>query len=168
MNLEIPTELPAIPEPPDLKKYLSIVIVAVALNALVILALVLAFGAMVAAKCLFIEIAVGTGLLFLAIFFFHIDISNLLKALEMLAEEGRDETVVQMRYGRAQLRQISSKLEHTIHPPQHENAMHDLIQHAMPLVQIVLSKEKNWLQLGLFGWRLAQDAMRVMKQTRNI
>jgi hypothetical protein len=46
--------------------------------------------------------------------------------------------------------------------------MHDLVQHAMPLVQILISKEKNWVQLGLFGWRLAQDAMRVMKQTRNI
>jgi hypothetical protein len=168
MNLEIPTELPAIPEPPDLKKYLLMVIIAFALNAMVILALVLAFGSMVAAKCLFIEIAVGTGLLCVAIFFFHVDISNLLRALEMLAEDGRDETVVQMRYGRAQLRQISDKLERTIHPPEHENAMHDLVQHAMPLVQILISKEKNWVQLGLFGWRLAQDAMRVMKQTRNI
>jgi hypothetical protein len=168
MNLEIPTELPPMPEPPDLKKYLSIVIVAFAINALIILALVLAFGAMAAAKCLFIEIAVGTGLLFIAIFFFHVDISNLLQALEMLAEEGRDETVVQMRHGRAQLRQISQKLEYTIHPPEHENAMHDLMQHAMPLVQILISKEKNWMQLGLFGWRLAKDAMRVMKQTRNI
>jgi hypothetical protein len=161
MNLEIPTELPPMPEAPDLKKYLLIVIVAFAINALIVAALVLAFGAMAAAKCLFIEIAVGTGLLFIGIFFFHVDISNLLKALEILAEDGRDETVVQMRHGRAQLRQINQRLEYTIHPPEHENAMHDL-------VQILISKEKNWMQLGLFGWRLAKDAMRVMKQTRNI
>jgi len=65
-----------------------------------------------------------------------------LSTLEGLAEEGRDETLVQMRNGRAQLRQIALKLDQTIHPPQHENAMHDLFQHAMPVVQILMSKER--------------------------
>ncbi len=157
-------EIPEIPEPPDLKKYLKILAGAITVNALIILVIMLKFTPLVAAKCLFIELAGGAGLVFMVIFLVRLDIFHILTKLEDLAEEGRDETVVQMRLGRAQLREVAVKLEHTIHPPQHENAMHDLLQHAMPLVQILLSKEKNWLQLGMFGWRLAQDAMRVMDQ----
>ncbi|HEY9755649.1 MAG TPA: hypothetical protein V6C97_10835 [Oculatellaceae cyanobacterium] len=162
MNLEIP-ELPAIPETPDLKKYFLMGVTAIAINALVVLALALKFTPMIAAKCLFIEIAVGIGLACLGVFLFRFDIFDILMQLEGLAEEGRDETVVQMRIGRAQLHNISQRLEDTIHPRQHENVMADLLQHAMPVVQILAAKEKNWLQLGMFGWRLAQDAMRLMK-----
>jgi hypothetical protein len=165
MTLEIP-ELPAIPETPDLKKYFLIGVSAIAVNALIVLAITLKFTAMIAAKCLFVEIAIGIGLLCLGIFFFRFDIFNLLSQLEGLADEGRDETVVQMRAGRAQLRNISERLEQTIHPPEHESMMTEILHHAMPVVQILVSKEKNWLQLGMFGWRLAQDAMRLINQAK--
>ena len=163
MSFEIP-ELPAVPEPPDLKKYLKMAIAALAVNSLIILAIMLKFTPLIAAKCLFIEVTVGAALTCIVVFLFRLDIFHILTLLEDLAEEGRDETVVQMRQGRAQLKEISEKLEHTIHPQQHESAMRDLLHHAMPVVQILLSKEKNWLQLGMFGWRLAEDAMKLMDQ----
>lgn len=164
MNLEIPTELPAIPEPPDLKKYFRYLATALAVNAVIVLAIALYWTPMIAAKCLFVEITVGAALVCIALFLLRADIFNLLAEMEMLAEVGRDETTVQMRLGRAQLRQIAQKIENTVHPPEAENAMTDLLHHAMPVMQILMAKEKNWLQLGMFGWRLAQDAMKVMKQ----
>ena len=142
------------------------VTIAFAVNALVIAVVAFFFTPLVAAKCLFIEVSIILGIVCIAIFLFRPDISQLLTTLEMLAEDGRDETVLQMRLGREQLRAVRQRLEDTIHPPQHENAMHDLLQHAMPVMQILISKEKNWLQLGMFGYRLVQDAMRVMNQRK--
>jgi hypothetical protein len=167
MNPDTESKLASIPEPPDLKKYLRWLIIAFAINLALVVTFNFVFSSIIAAKLVFIEFAALVGLLGFSLLLLRLNLLEALSLLEDLAEQGRNEIVVQMRQGRYQLEQVRLKLENTIHPPESENAMADMIRHAMPLVQILVRKEKNWLQLGMFGWRLAQDAIKAMKQAKN-
>jgi hypothetical protein len=151
-------------QPIDIQEYLWRPVLALAINALVIGGLWFAQGPMFAAKVLFIEIALIFGLICLGVAFFHRLILNLLEEMAIFAEDRRQEAVLEMRHGREQLMHIRERMENAIHPPPAERPMEDLLHHALPIIQGLLSKEKNWIQLGMFGWRIAQDAMRLFKQ----
>ncbi len=134
-----------------------------AVNALVVAAIAFKFGAIVAAKILFIEVCGVLGLVCLVIAICHKAIHNDLSDLEMHAVLGRDEAAVVLRHGRASLYNISQKLEGTLHPD-HEDPMTDLLHNVAPLVGLFLTKEKSLLRWGMFGWRVVNNAMNVLNQ----
>lgn len=153
-------------EPIDWQKYFWPPVLVLCLNACLLAAFFFFKGPLVAAKVLFIEVTVTLALLCLAIAVFHHLIMNMLEELAIFAEDRRVETLFEMRRGREQLSMIARRLENTMRGAEVERPVEDLLHHAMPLVQILLSKEKNWIQLGMFGFRLAKDAMRLFNPKR--
>jgi hypothetical protein len=132
-------------------------------NALILAAIAYKFGALVAAKILFIEVSLILGLICVVITICHKAIHNDLTDLELHAVEGRDEAALLLRQGRASLYNIRQRLEGALHP-EPEDHLADLLSNVAPLVGLFLKKEKSLFRWGMFGWKIVSNAAQLMSQ----
>ncbi len=147
--------------------YLMIPVTVLTANAAFIAYLAVKFSPLVAAKILLIEIMLVLGLICLLVFIFRHRLSAELADLEKLAFLGRDEAALLLRQGRASLYTLRQRLEETSHPHKgHEDHVADLVRNVVPIIGLFINKEKDLLRWGMFGWRIASNAIRLMNQRR--
>jgi hypothetical protein len=147
----------------SISKHFVTPLTVLAANTLVLAAITYQFGALVAAKILFIEVSLILGLICVVIAICHKAIHNDLTDLELHAVQGRDEAALLLRQGRASLYSVRQRLEGALHP-EPEDHLADLLSNVAPLVGLFLKKEKSLFRWGMFGWKIVSNAAQLLSQ----
>lgn len=115
------------------------------------------------AKIVFIYIALGAAGGCAAVLFNYRELIFTLRQTEELINVLRDEAVYQLESMRIMLEDVKRKL----FPPedQVEANVADLVKSALPVVMALINKEKNVLKWGMFGLKVAREAMDFFKGT---
>lgn len=120
-------------------------------------------NALFAGKVLVIEVMVGISVACLAVFKFQPKIMDELTHAEEIAYLAREQAFVDLNMARQELR----RLRHTLRRDTDEEGyahVNELLKMVSPLVMMFIQKEKNILRWGMFGWKVAQNAMAVIRQ----
>lgn len=115
------------------------------------------------AKIVFIYITLGAAGGCAAVLFNYRELIFTLRQTEELINVLRDEAVYQLESLRMMLEDVKRKL----FPPeeQAEANVADLVKSALPVVMLLINKEKNALRWGMFGLKVAREAMDFFKGT---
>ncbi len=115
------------------------------------------------AKIVFIYIAFGAAGGCAAVLFNYRELIFTLRQTEEFINVLRDEAVYQLESLRMMLEDTKRKL----FPPeeQAEQSVADLVKTALPVVMLLINKEKNALKWGMFGLKVAREAMDFFKVT---
>ncbi len=132
-------------------------------NLLLLFACGFFINALFAGKVLVIEVMVGISAICLAIFKFQPEIMNELTHAEELAYLARDQAFVDLNMAREELKRLRHKLRRDTDDEGYGH-VNELLKMISPLVMMFVQKEKNILRWGMFGWKVAQNAMAVVKQ----
>jgi len=132
-------------------------------NVLVIVACGIMFSALFAGKLVVIEVMLGLSAVCLGIVFGHGKIMSLLTQAEEVAYLARDQAFVDLNMAREELVRLRHKLRRDTDPEGYGH-VNELLKMVSPLVMMFIQKEKNIFRWGMFGWKVAQNAMAVLKQ----
>jgi hypothetical protein len=143
----------------SLKVALALAIV----NAGFILILALTVNAIFAGKVVLIEVMFGFSVVCLLIVIGHVRIMNLLTEAEEIAYLARDQAFVDLNMARDELARLRRKLTRE-EDEQGYGGANEMFKILSPLVMMFIQKEKNIFRWGMFGWKIAQNAMAIMKQ----
>ena len=132
-------------------------------NVLVIIACGIAFSPLFAGKLVVIEVMLGLSAVCLGIVIGHGKIMSLLTQAEEVAYLARDQAFVDLNMAREELRRLRHKLRRDTDPEGYGHAS-ELLKMVSPLVMMFIQKEKNIFRWGMFGWKVAQNAMAILKQ----
>lgn len=132
-------------------------------NLLVLLACGIFVNALFAGKVLVIEVMVGVSAVCLTIFKYQPKIMDELTHAEEIANLARDQAFVDLNMAREELRRLRHKLRRDTDEEGYAH-VNELLKMVSPLVVMFIQKEKNILRWGMFGWKVAQNAMAVVKQ----
>lgn len=116
------------------------------------------------AKIVFIYIALGLTGACAAVLINYRELIFTLRQAEELTNVVRDEAVFQLEALRAMLEDLKKRL----FPPTEEQAhasVAELVKSALPVVMLLINKEKNALRWGMFGLKVAREAMDFFKAT---
>ncbi|MBI2812617.1 MAG: hypothetical protein HYX67_17565 [Candidatus Melainabacteria bacterium] len=143
--------------------FIKIGCVAAIANLLLIIALVIFVNPLFAGKFLLIEVMVILSALCLAVFKFQGEIMSKLTQAEEIAYVVRDQAFVDLNVARDELRRLRHKLRRDTDDEGYGH-VNELLKMISPLVMMFVQKEKNILRWGMFGWKVAQNAMAVIQQ----
>ncbi len=121
------------------------------------------FGALFVGKVIVIQVMVSLGVVCLAVFLFRHDILGHLTDAEEVAYIVRDQAFVDLNMAREEMRRLRHKLRRDTDDEGYGH-VNELLKMVSPLMMMFIQKEKNVLRWGMFGWKVAQNAMAVIKQ----
>lgn len=142
---------------------IKVSIIGAIVNLLVIVALCFFVSALVAGKIVVVEVMVVLSAICLAIFYYRKLIMSHLTDAEEIAYVVRDQAFVDLNMARQELRRLRHKLRRDTDDEGYGH-VNELLKMVSPLVMMFVQKEKNILRWGMFGWKVAQNAMAVIKQ----
>jgi hypothetical protein len=117
-------------------------------------------------KALLVLIALVTAYVFFIIFASSSRWQKELMALESECDIARDEVVVQATLMRSQLAEVHDKLT-SKHEKSEIEAVGKLVTQAIPVVQLLLSREKSLFAWGMAGLNLVRGAMKCFSASKN-
>ncbi|CAN5627838.1 hypothetical protein BH10CYA1_BH10CYA1_43100 [soil metagenome] len=132
-------------------------------NVLIIIACGIVFGPLLAGKLVVIEVMLGLSAVCLGIVVGHGKIMGLLTHAEEVAYMAREQVFVDLNMAREELIRLRHKLRRDTDPEGYGH-VNELLKMVSPLVMMFVQKEKNIFRWGMFAWKIAQNAMAVMKQ----
>jgi hypothetical protein len=138
-------------------------IAALICNAAVIMILAFTLGSVFAGKIVLIEVMLMFALICLGIAIGHGKIMDLLTQAEEIAYLARDQAFVDLNMAREELAGLRRKLSREV-DDQGYGGVGELLKTVSPLVMMFIQKEKNLFRWGMFGLKVAQNAMAVIKQ----
>jgi hypothetical protein len=142
---------------------LKVALVLAVANAAFILLLALTVNAIFAGKVVLIEVMIGFSAVCLLIVFGYARIMSLLAEAEEIAYLARDQAFVDLNMARDELTRLRRKLTREEDEEGYGGA-NEMLKILSPLVMMFIQKEKNIFRWGMFGWKVAQNAMAIMKQ----
>ncbi|MBS1955483.1 MAG: hypothetical protein JST89_14970 [Cyanobacteria bacterium SZAS-4] len=142
---------------------IKVAIVGAIVNLLVIIGVCTFASALAAGKLVVVEVMLGISAVCLAIFWYRKLILSHLTDAEEIAYVVRDQAFVDLNMARQELRRMRHKLRRDTDDEGYGH-VNELLKMVSPLVMMFIQKEKNILRWGMFGWKVAQNAMAVIKQ----
>lgn len=133
------------------------------LNAVGIIALAIFVSPIFAGKVVLIEVMFGISAVCLGIVVGHGKIMTLLAQAEEIANLARDQAFVDLNMMRDELVRLRRKLSREVDADGH-GAVNELLKTISPVVMMFVQKEKNIFRWGMFAWKVAQNAMAVIKE----
>jgi hypothetical protein len=82
-----------------------------------------------------------------------------LEILEKLADQKRDDTMFEMTAARARIAEVKRSLQYRQTNPQKINVQAILVENAVPILTLVLNKERTIAQLGSLFGKLGMSAV---------
>lgn len=149
-----------------IQQVLRIAVGAAIINVLIIVALTIFVNPLFAGKVVVIEVMFGLSALCIGVAVGQKKIMHLLMQAEAIAEFARDQAFVDLNMIRDELVRLRKKLTREVDDSGY-TAVGELLKTVSPLVKMFIQKEKNIFRWGLFGWKVAQNAMAVIKQRSN-
>ncbi|HEY9731752.1 MAG TPA: hypothetical protein V6C89_07560 [Drouetiella sp.] len=137
-------------------------IAAALLNVLAIVALTIFVNPLFAGKVLLIEVMFALSAVCLGIVIGHGKIMTLLTQAEDIAYLARDQAFVDLNMAREELVRLRHKIRRDVDAEGYGH-VNELLKMVSPLVMMFIQKEKNILRWGMFGWKVAQNAMAIIK-----
>ncbi len=141
----------------------KIAIVLSVANFLLLLACGFFISALFAGKVLVIEVMFAISAICLATLWFQPKIMSELTQAEELAYLAREQAFVDLNMAREELKRLRHKLRRDTDDEGYGH-VNELLKMVSPLVMMFIQKEKNVLRWGMFGWKVMQNAMAVIKQ----
>jgi hypothetical protein len=132
-------------------------------NGISILAVAIALNPILAGKIALIEVMLLFSVICLGIAIGHGKIMDLLAQAEEIAYLARDQAFVDLNIARDELAGLRRKLTREV-DDQGYGGVSELLKTVSPLVMMFIQKEKNIFRWGMFGLKVAQNAMAVLKQ----
>ncbi|MBS2004543.1 MAG: hypothetical protein U0103_08110 [Candidatus Obscuribacterales bacterium] len=165
---------PAVPMPLDLAQEFSSkrqaaetaikgLIAAAIVNVLAIIALIIFVEPLFAGKVVLIEVMFAISAVCLVIVIGHNKIMSLLTQAEEIAYFARDQAFIDLNTLREELVRLRHKVRRDVDAEGYGH-VNELLKMVSPLVMMFIQKEKNVLRWGMFGWKIAQNAMAIIKQ----
>jgi hypothetical protein len=138
-------------------------IAAAILNVLLIVALVIFVNPLFAGKIVLVEVMFALSAVCLVIVIGHGKIMTLLTQAEEIAYLARDQAFVDLNMVREELVRLRHKIRRDVDAEGYGH-VNELLKMISPLTMMFIQKEKNILRWGMFGWKVAQNAMAIIKQ----
>ena len=82
-----------------------------------------------------------------------------LAALEKLADQARDDTMFEMAAARARLAEVKRSLQYRQRDRQKINVQAILVENAVPILTLVLNKERTIAQFGALAGKIGMSAV---------
>lgn len=143
--------------------FIRMLIILAVSNVLLIIGLTVFINPLFAGKILLIEVMFGLSAACLAIVFFHGKIINLLTQAEEIAYLARDQAFVDLNMAREELVRLRHRVRRDVDAEGYGH-VNELLKMIQPLAMMFIQKEKNIFRWGMFGWKVAQNAMAIIKQ----
>lgn len=110
------------------------------------------------------KIVLGTFMLVASVASFFVAIKfpkwcEQLAVLEKLADQARDDTMFEMTAARSRLAEVKRSLQYRPRNPQKINVQAILVENAVPILTMVLAKERTMAQLGSLAAKIGMSAV---------